>query len=75
MKTQVSRNISRRRIVLSLGVAAVAAGLMWFSMMNGVGIASADGGLNNGSQAGQGAGQQHNQQHDVSTCFFFTPCP
>ena len=71
MNNQGRNIIGRRGIILSLAVAGVAAGLLWFGVLGGVGAASADGGPNSG---GQGAGQQYNQQHDVSTCFFFIPC-
>ena len=67
MKTQVSRNISRRGIVLSLAGIAVAAGLLWFGMLGGVGTASADGGLDGVTPLN---GELQHQQPPINACLF-----
>lgn len=49
------------------------AGLVWFGMQ-GVGTASADGGLDTGSQ-GNGLIEQYEQDPNISNCIiFFIPC-
>ena len=70
MNNQGRSIIGRRGILLSLAAAGVAAGLLWFSMIGGVGAASADGGPNSGAQAGQAA-PQYEQQQPVNFCL---PC-
>ena len=76
MNSQGRSIIGRRGILLSLAAAGVAAGLLWFSMIGGVGAASADGGSNSGSQVGQ-ATQQYGDQPPINTCVLpiWIPCP
>ena len=73
MNNQGRSIIGRRGILLSLAAVGVAAGLLWFSMIGGVGAASADSGPNSGAQAGQAA-QQYDQQPPVNSCFLGIPC-
>lgn len=76
MNIQGRHIIGRRGILLSLAVVGVAAGLLWFGMIGGVGAASADGGTSSGAQVGQ-AGQQYGDQPPISTCVLpiWIPCP
>ena len=76
MNIQGRNSIGRRGILLSLAAVGVAAGLLWFSMIGGVGAASADGGPNSGAHVGQVA-QQYGDQPPVNTCVLpiWIPCP
>ena len=76
MNNQGRSIIGRRGILLSLAAVGVAAGLLWFSMIGGVGVTSADGGPNSGAQVGQAA-QQYGDQPPVNTCVLpiWIPCP
>lgn len=67
MNNQGRSIIDRRGILLSLAAVGVAAGLLWFSMIGGVGAVSANGGPNSGAQVGQ-AVQPHNQQQPANFC-------
>ena len=73
MITQVKRRVGRRRLALSMAVAAAMAGVVWFSAAQGIGIASADGGGNDATPGGL-VQQEYNQQQNVANCFFFIPC-
>lgn len=74
MNSMVKNVVGRRRSVVSLAMVAAIAGVVWFSAMQGVGIASADGGLGAGSQNGS-ANQQYQQQQEINSCIiFFIPC-
>ena len=65
MNNQGRSIIGRRGILLSLAAVGVAAGLLWFSMIGGVGATSADGGgPNSGSQVGQATQQYGDQPPD-----------
>lgn len=56
-----------------LVVLMLMAGLVWFGMQ-GVGAASADGGLDTGSQ-GNGLIEQYEQDPNIANCIiFFIPC-
>ncbi len=76
MNIQARSIIRRRGILLSLAALGVAAGLLWFSMLNGVGAASADGGSNSGPQVGR-ATQQYGDQPPINACVLpiWIPCP
>ncbi len=76
MNNQGRSIIGRRGILLSLAAVGVAAGLLWFGMIGGVGAASADGGPNGGSQVDQ-ATQQYGDQPPINTCLLpiWIPCP
>ena len=74
MNNQGRNIIGRRGIILSLAVAGVAAGLLWFGVLGGVGAASADGGPNSDTQRNSMLQDQH-QQPPVNSCIiFFIPC-
>lgn len=76
MNNQGRSIIDRRGILLLLAAVGVAAGLLWFSMIGGVGNAYADGGPSSGSQVGQ-ATQQYGDQPSINTCVLpiWIPCP
>jgi len=76
MNNQGRSIIDRRVILLLFAVVGVAAGLLWFSMIGGVGVVSADGGPSSGSQVGQ-ATQQYGDQPPINTCVLpiWIPCP
>ena len=77
MNNQGRSIIDRRGILLSLAAVGVAAVLLWFSMIGGVGATSADGGgPNSASQVGQ-ATQQYGDQPPVNACLLpiWIPCP
>lgn len=76
MNNQRRSIIVRRGILLWLAALGVAAGLLWFSMLNSVGAATADGGPSSGSQVGQ-ATQQYGDQPPVNACLLpiWIPCP
>ena len=74
MNNQGRSIIGRRGIVMSLAVAAALAGVMWFSMLSGVGTASADGGLDSGAVGNSGIQHQH-EQPPINACLLpFFPC-
>ncbi len=67
MNAVIRNLVGRRRAMLLLAMMLAMAGVMWFSMLNGVGTASADEGLNNGTQIGQ-TGEQYDQQPPINAC-------
>ncbi len=73
MNAVIRNLIGRRRAILLLAMTLAMAGVMWFSMLNAVGTASADGGPNSGTHAGEAA-QQYDQQPPVNACFLAIPC-
>ena len=74
MNNQGRNIIGRRGIVMTLAVAAALAGVMWFSMLSGVGTASADGGLDSGA-VGNGVIQDQREQPPINACLLpFFPC-
>ncbi len=74
MNNQGRSIIGRRGLVISLAAAAAVAGVMWFSMLGGVGTASADGGLDSGA-VGNGGIQDQHEQPPINACLLpFFPC-
>lgn len=69
MRIRIRETVGSRRAILSLVGMLAVAGLMWFSMMHGVGIASADGGPDAGAQQNN-VGQQYEEPAFVNTCLF-----
>ena len=67
MNIQGRSIIGRRGIILLLAVAAVGAGLLWWTMLNGVGTASAYGGPNNGA-VGNGVILDQHEQPPIIAC-------
>ena len=67
MSIQGRNIIGRRGIVLSLAVAVVGGGLLWFGMLGGVGTASADGGLDSGA-VGNGVILDQHEQPPIIAC-------
>ena len=67
------RDSGRRSVMIWLAMLAVMVGLVWFGMQ-GVGTASADGGVDTGAQ-GNEVNQQFEQDPNISNCIiFFIPC-
>ena len=73
MNTRVRGLIGRRSIILLLALIGVTVGLLWFNILRGVTIASANGGFQEGSQ-GHTVAQEYGQQPNVGNCFLAIPC-
>ncbi|MCY4415649.1 MAG: hypothetical protein OXE87_04990 [Chloroflexi bacterium] len=67
MNAVKSNLIGRRKAILLLAMTLAMAGVMWFSMLNGVGTASADGGLDSGA-VGNGVIQDQHEQPPINAC-------
>ena len=73
MNIRVISRVGKRRLALSMAVAAAIAGVVWFSAAQGIGIASADGGGNDATPGGL-VQQEYNQQHNVASRLFIFDC-
>ena len=74
MNVRISSFLGRRRAILVLGLMLVVAGLMWLSLLNGVGTVSADGGVDSGT-VGNGVILDQRDQPPVNSCLLpWFPC-
>ena len=73
MNIQEKRRVGKRRLLLSIAVAAAMAGVVWFSAAQGIGVASADGGTSDPTQ-GVPIQQEYDQQQNVASCLFIFDC-
>ena len=73
MNTHIKNLVGNRRIILSLTMMGILAGLLWFSILSGAGTASADGGLNDGPPTNN-VTQEYEQQQNIANCFLAIPC-
>lgn len=73
MNARIGNRWGRRSVMKWLAIPLVMVTLLWLGMY-GVGTASADGGVDTGSQ-GNGLIQQYEQDPNISNCIiFFIPC-
>ena len=72
MNTRVRDLIGRRSIILLLALIGVTVGLLWFNILRGVTIASADGGFQKGSQ-GHTVAQEYGQHRTSETASLPSP--
>lgn len=70
MITQLTGRVGRRRRMVMLALVAATAGLLWFGVISGAGIASADGGQNTGAQQGNGNVAQFEEDPNLANCLF-----
>ena len=73
MNIREKPRVGRRRLALSIAVAAAMAGVVWFSAAQGIGVASADGGGNDATPGGL-VQQEYNQQQNLANCFLIFDC-
>ena len=74
MDARIRSLLGRRRAILSLALLLALAGVMWFTMLNGVGAASAHGGPSNGA-VDNSVIQDQREPAPVNSCLLpWFPC-
>ena len=74
MNARIRNLLGRRRAILSLALLLALGGVMWFTMLNGVGAAAAYGGPDSGKVENSGI-QDQREQPPVNSCLLpWFPC-